>query len=73
MQKANETNLPRTSRTIKINPDQLRMIAEKLEVASRNALPGEQVHYDVTPHLSFYYDPEISAYSAVAEIKRIEQ
>ena len=73
MQTANETNLPRISKTIKVTPDKLRMIAEKLELSARNGLPGDDITYELTPHVTLYFDPEVCAYSLVADIKRIEK
>lgn len=73
MQKANETSTPEISKVIKITKEQLRMIADKMEFAERNCLPGETVYYKLTPNISLYYDPEICAYSAAADTKRIEQ
>ena len=62
MEKANETNLPRISQVVRVTPAQLRMIADKLEIASKNAQAGQEINYDFTKGIAFHYDPEIPAF-----------
>lgn len=70
MEKAIDSNLPRTRKFIQVGPAQLRMIADKLELASKNALPGQEIDYEVTKEIVFMYNPEVPLFGAQADTLR---
>lgn len=70
MEKAIDTNIVKTSKFVRMSPDQLRIIADKMEQSAKIALPGQEIIYDITSGLSFIHDPEKSLFGAKTEALR---
>lgn len=58
MQKLIESNNPITAKVINATPKQLREIADRLEAAVTAGVPGEQIVYQATAGMVFYFDPK---------------
>lgn len=62
MEKVETTNSPRSVRMITVTPDDLRIVADRLEAESRNVtLNTERVCYELTPTITLVYKPEVAA------------
>ena len=58
MQKLTESNQPVMARVISATPRQLREIADRLDAAVLSGTAGEQVIYQATSGMVFYFDPK---------------
>ena len=58
--KAVENNNALSRITVKVTPEQLRVIANRIEAQSKNTLPGNLITYDFTKDILFMFDPELT-------------
>lgn len=60
MEKIQTNNTPKASLIVNVTPDQLRVIADRLEHQARSILPGQEITYDFTRSVSLVFSPEVS-------------
>lgn len=70
MEKATETSIPEICTPFAVTPSQLRIIADKLDLAAKSTLPGQCIDYKFTKELKLRYSPEIPLFSAAADSHR---
>lgn len=64
MDKANDNNNIQSARFIACTPQQLRVIADRLEAAATNSSTKDKVTYPITKDTVFYYDPILEVTNA---------
>ena len=69
MDKATEHNSTQVARFLAVTPQQLRMIADRLELAATNAAERkDKVTYPVTQDIILYFDPVLKTKSITQPI-----
>lgn len=60
MEKITDTVTAHAAKFVRVTPNQLRALANRLETHGREAaLPGEMIVVSLTPTITLIYDPEV--------------
>lgn len=71
MEKANDRGTPRVVYKIKMTPEQLDTIKQRVVTAIKSAQPGQEVLYELTPMITLEFDtlaPKYLTYPTVESI-----
>lgn len=60
MEKAISIGNPNVKFRVRVTPEQLREIANRIEDSSRVALPGQEITYPLSGIIELHHDPEVS-------------